>query len=406
MKLLITGIGIVSPAGIGKDNFYKSLTTGQTGLTDYEKSPATDKAGEVKDFKVKPFTKNLKQARSLTSASHFAIAASQLAARDASFSVDKTDPYRAGVLMGTGRQTVDKNTLAMQRAYERSLNEKGEFEHLKFAPKGVKEIPIKMLLHGAPNITTFVCNYELSLNGYSSTIVSGSNSFFDALLQTNLTLKRKMADMLFCGAADSTVGMQNIMGLVPAGAESAEDCNIVPGEGAVFFLMQTPENIREDCSIHAEILGCTGTIMRNEDDVEKNINTTLSQAGILPDDIDVIAGSHKAKTFYSKPVLQSIARCFRQKTEGIPACSPIPYVGYTRAASGAFDTALAISVLETGKVPPILQPIDGYNCEPLFYDENSCIEKNFKTALVLSIGLTGYVYSAVIGKPAKGSYCK
>lgn len=399
MKLSITGMGVVSPAGIGKENFYESLTHGRTGVDLYAANPFIRKAAIVKDFSVRQYTENFKQVRPLSNVSHFAIAASTMAAEDGNFTSRESDYYKTGIITGCNDQYDDNITLPTIRAYEKSLAENGEVDSVKLAEKGLLELPAKILLKTIANIPTFTCSYELSLHGYSSTVISGGNSLFETIVEADIAMERKMAESFFCGATDSLISPLDIMSLIPPDATTAEECSAIPGEGSVFFLIDDPQIAEKNkWKTYAEIMSCTGTLFKDMEDIEKNIERSLSQAHLEATDIDAIVASEGTRSILSKPVLASIAECFTKKTSAIPICSSLPYVGYTRAAIGAFDLAFGIFILETGMIPPVLHPVDTSSCAPLFCSAESPIERDCRTVLIINVGLTGCVYTAIIRK--------
>jgi 3-oxoacyl-[acyl-carrier-protein] synthase II len=400
MKLSITGMGVVSPAGVGKEIFYESLTNGRTGIDIYTADPLIRKAGIVKDFDVRLYTKKYKQVRSLAAVTHYAIAASKMAAEEGRFSSRATDPYISGIITGCNYQADDNHTHSIIRAYEKSLAENGEIDSLKLMQNGLLEIPALYLLTAVPNIPSFACSFELSLHGYCSTIISGSNSFFETLIEADIAMGRNMADSIFCGSTDSLISPIDIMTIVPPDATTADDCaETIPGEGSVFFLIDDTQIAEKNqWNIYADIVSCTGNLFHGCEDIEKNIERSLCQANLAAADIDAIVVSEGTGRVLSKPALESIAGCFTQKTSSIPISSPLPYVGYTRAAAGAFDLAFGIFMVETGKIPPMLQPVDTSCCAPLFCDKEFSIEKDCRTVLVINIGLAGCVYSAILRK--------
>ncbi len=398
MKLSITGLGIVSPAGINKDAFFESLSRGTTGIVQTDKNPLTRQAGIVKDFSVREFTRNFKQARPLSRASHFAIAASTMAAGDGDFLLDETGDHRTGIINATNSQFDDSVTLPFLSAYEKSLDESGKSDSVLFVSRGMRELPAKYPLASIANISTFACSYELSLNGYSNTL-TGSNGFFEAIIEADIAMRGKMADRFFCGAADSQVNPTRIIKLIPPGVEQCEHLTRIPGEGAAFFLLEEPSRAEETgSSIYADILSCTGSLFYKPEDMEENIATSLNRAGRTADDIDVIIVSHEADMLCSGPVLESIAGCFSTKKDEIPVSSHLPFTGYAGAAAGAFDLAFSLFILEAGKVPPFLDSPATQSIWPLRFHTEECIAGQYHTILILNIGLTGCLYSVVVEK--------
>ncbi len=400
MKLSITGMGIVSPAGIGIENFYESLTKGNTGVGHYEKNPFTRKAGAVKDFSVRQYTKNFKQARPLAKVAHLAIAASKMAAEDGCFSSCESDPYKTGIITGTNEQFDDSNTQPIIQGYEQLLGESGNIESEKLASKGLRELPAKYILQVIPNIATFTCSYELSLNGYSSTIISGSNASFETFIMADIALKRKMADSFFCGATDSLLNPIDVISLIPPGATTVEECTSIPGEGSVFFLIDDASVVdKKKNKVYANITSCTSSLFLHNEDIRRTIEDALLSANLTSNDIDAIVASEGSRSVFSRPVLKAISKVFTTRAEAVPLCSPLPYVGYTRAVAGAFDLTFGVFILETGKIPPMLQPIDTSFCKSLYCAKDVCIDKKCDTVLIINIGLTGCINCVILQEP-------
>lgn len=105
-RVVITGVGVISPVGSGKDAFYNALLAGQSGIdkiTAFDASEyATQIAGEVKDFDVTEFGVDKKEARRMDRSSALAIGAAVMAMKDANLDMDKEDADRCGTIVGTG----------------------------------------------------------------------------------------------------------------------------------------------------------------------------------------------------------------------------------------------------------------------------------------------------------------
>lgn len=399
MHLSITGMGVVSPAGIGKEHFYQSLKNGRSGIGQYAANPITGKGGQVDEFNVRPFTNNFKQLRPLARASHFAAAASTLTAEDGEFHTRQPDRNRVGVITGCSGQSDDSNTSAIIRAYEQSSRGNSSCDSVSLTRKGLLELPTKYLLSSAANIPCFIAGYELALNGYSNTIISGGTSFFEAILEADTAMSMRMADSFFCGATDSLLNPVDIINLIPPGTTTAKECTVVPGEGAVFFLIDSAlvaEN--KNYPNYGELVSCTGSLVRKTEDIAGNIQHSLQEAELSPADIDAVVIAEGADGSLSESLLQAIAGCFPRNGSLIPFCSPLPYTGYTRAAAGSFDLAFGLFILETGLIPPVLQPIDTSRCRPLVCDQSNCIERACTNVLMVHLGLTGCVYSTIVQK--------
>ena len=110
-RVVITGLGAVTPVGIGKENFYNALLAGQSGIgpiTRFDASEyATRIAGEVKDFDITNYGVDKKEARRMDRSVEFAIGAAVLACEDANLDLDKANLDRCGTVVGTGIGGID-----------------------------------------------------------------------------------------------------------------------------------------------------------------------------------------------------------------------------------------------------------------------------------------------------------
>ena len=110
-RVVITGLGAVTPVGIGKENFYNALLAGQSGIGPITRFDASDYAtriaGEVKDFDITNYGVDKKEARRMDRSVEFAIGAAVLACEDADLDLDKADLDRCGTVVGTGIGGID-----------------------------------------------------------------------------------------------------------------------------------------------------------------------------------------------------------------------------------------------------------------------------------------------------------
>jgi len=370
LNLSITGIGIVSPVGVGKDAFYSHINNGESGIKDLKNSVITQ-AGEVAGYNLRAFTKNIKQAFPLAKSAHFAIGASRMAYEDAGLEPEQADPYAIGIVEATHIPVKASNTMPFINSYEKACDG-GEFSPALFAQKSILELPTKLGLQQSPNMSTFCCSYELSIHGYSNTIITGGNAFFDALIESGIAIKAGRVSSILCGAADSLLNPVDIMSIIPSEAEKPEQCTTITGEGAVFLFLE-PTSIRKGSS-YATVMSCHGRRYKGFEDVRDTFEAVFTDAGISAEDIDLIVGSQNGEPLNNGEVLGGIKTFFKHRD--IPVTSPLPYLGYTRAAAGAFDVVHALSIFE-GKEQPM---------EKILH------------ALIFSITPSGYVYGMVLAK--------
>ena len=171
-RVVITGLGAVTPVGIGKENFYNALLAGQSGIGPITRFDASDYAtriaGEVKDFDITNYGVDKKEARRMDRSVEFAIGAAVLACEDADLDLDKADLDRCGTVVGTGIGGID----SIHEVYE-TLFEKG--------PGRVSPFAVPMMI---ANMTSARVSIRLGLKGPVITDVtactSGTNAIGDA----------------------------------------------------------------------------------------------------------------------------------------------------------------------------------------------------------------------------------
>src|SRR5947209_3609750 len=154
-RVVVTGIGVVSPNGIGRKAFSEAIVEGRSGVSRIESfdtaGQAVKIAGEIKNFDVLPYLgEHKKNAKLMSRAVGFAVGAAALAAEDAGLDSDRLDPERFGVCMGTGITPVDVAELAGPMA--RGLGDDGVFDVGRFTVAQAESIFPLWLLRHLPNM--------------------------------------------------------------------------------------------------------------------------------------------------------------------------------------------------------------------------------------------------------------
>ena len=163
-RVVITGLGAITPVGIGKENFYNALLEGKSGIGPITRFDASDYAtriaGEVKDFDITQYGVDKKEARRMDRSVEFAIGAAVLAADDAKLALDEEDLDRCGTVVGTGIGGID----SIHEVYE-TLFEKG--------PGRVSPFAVPMMI---ANMTSARVSIRLGLKGPVITDVTACTS--------------------------------------------------------------------------------------------------------------------------------------------------------------------------------------------------------------------------------------
>ena len=201
-EVWITGIGIVSPIGIGKENISRSLAEGRSGIGPISRIDVEDfpvrLAGEVKDFRPRDYVRNRKSLKITRLITQLALAAGKLAWEDAELE-NGTEPGRAGITMSAGRVTGDLTEVAP--AVYASLDEEGRFDLAAYAYHSTVHMPPYWFLRHIPNMVPTHVSIELGLKGPSDTNCTTVVGGLLALEEAADIIRRHDADVMLAGGA-------------------------------------------------------------------------------------------------------------------------------------------------------------------------------------------------------------
>src|SRR5512139_406130 len=254
-RLCITGIGVVSPIGIGKEEFLLSLRKGRSGIEEIKEFDThfshSKKGGVVRSFHPKDFIPAAK-IRRLDRASQFAIAASKLALADAQFSVTQENSSRVGVVLGSGFC---------------GLSSSEEF-HRSQVLKGFLDLNPMLFPNTVPNAPSSYVSIELGIHGVNSTLVQSFCSAEAALLFACHQLRKGKADLVLTGGVDELSkflfrGFSELHFLAVDQGHGERCCpydkmrnGLVLGEGAGLLVLEREEQARSRRGrIYGYILG-------------------------------------------------------------------------------------------------------------------------------------------------------
>lgn len=360
-RVVVTGLGAVSPIGIGKENFWEALKAGKNGIskiTHFDPTGYTSQiAGEVQDFDPVQFI-DKKEIKRMDRYTQFALAATRLAFDDAQ--IKNIDSERTGVFVGAGIGGM--NTLHNQ--YEK-LFSKGPSRISPFF------IPMMIANMAAGNIAI-----AFKLQGPCECIVtacaSGTNSIGDAFL----VIQRGEADMMFAGGSEAAISPAGVAGFAsmkalcadhnddPAHASRPFDKNrsgFVMGEGAGIIVLESLEHAKaRGAHIYAEIVGYG----RNDDAYHittpapggitqaKCMKLALDDAGLKPEEIDYINAHGTSTQFNDKGETEAIKNLFGEHAYKLAVSSTKSMTGHMLGAAGGIEAIATILSVENDIVHP------------------------------------------------------
>jgi len=350
-RVVITGLGVISSIGIGKDAFWDNLIQGRSGISEvtaFDTSKhATHLGGEVKDFKPEDFIS--KNRIKLTGrASQLAIAATKLALEDAGLDKKSISDLRASVCLGTTMGEIKSVEDADQDWIKTGKN---RLKGLSVYRSPVNNIPsnvaIEFNLRGRNRIFTTACasgNYAI---GYG----------YDLLLANE-------ADLVVAGGSDAFSWIA-FTGFNKVNATAPEKCQpfdknrkgMIPGEGAGVVIIERLEAaIKRNATIYAEILGyglsCDAFHMTNPqvEGVTRCMRNALKEAGILSSEVDYISAHGTGTVFNDKTECAAINEVFGSRKVVISSIKSM--LGHTMGAASAIEAITCCLSIGNGIIPP------------------------------------------------------
>lgn len=417
-RVVITGVGVVSPIGIGTTSFWNNLKTGKAGIGQLQSVPAEQLpcklAAEIRDFDPARLLPEKKHLKVMSRDIQLGVASASLAMTDADLERNEVDPDRLGVIYGAGRISTTPQELAEA---VRACSEGGaDFELTRWGEDAMGRIAPLWLLRQLPNMPACHVSIEYNARGPNNTITSRDSSAILALNEAICCIERGAADAMIVGACGSNIDPVDIarMSLFEGLSRRADDpehaCRpfdfdrdgTIVGEGAATFVVEDYDHaVRRGADIYCEILGtgsgCDGSGFANEaggTGLVRAITQAMNRAGIGPRELGHI-NAH-GKSTQSDDLVESRAyhRVFGNDTEKIPVTALKSYFGHCDAGSGAVELAGSVLALRHGELPMTLNyEIPDPRCRiNVVHDE----PLRLRTRAALSVNRTNVGQSAAV----------
>ncbi len=404
-RVVITGMGAVTPCGIGVDNFWKAMLEGKSGVTlieriDTEKQ-AVKIAAEIKDKDFNPEDYiDPKEAKRMDRYTQFAMVAADEAIEDSGIDNANIDPYRIGVIVSSaagGFHTFEKNHLAML--------EKGP---TKGSPFTVPMLIVDMasgrisIKHGYKGLNKVVV----------SACATGTHSIGDAFR----SIQYGDADVIVAGGCEATITTLGVGAFTACRALSKRNDEpqkasrpydkdrdgFIMGEGAAVLILEEYEHAKaRGAKIYAEIVGYGQTADAHDivaPDPEgkgalKSMEFALKDAGMKPEEIDYINPHGTSTGLGDMAESQAIAQIFgdKDKNPNLLVSSTKSMHGHMLGATGAVEAIVCVKAITDGKVPPTIN-LDNQDehVANLDYVPHKARVKKVHAALSNSFGFGGH----------------
>ena len=377
VRVVVSGVGVVSPIGIGNDSYWQSLRTGQCGideLTSIPSGPLPCKlAAEIRDFEPSNYLRDLKFLKVMSRDIQLGVSAAALAMDDADLAEGDLEPERLGVEFGAGRMSTTPQELA--EAVRQCSSRSDEFQQTRWGEDGLGEITPLWLLRQLPNMPACHVSIDHNARGPNNTITSRDASALLALAEAVRVIERGAADCMIVGACSSSIHPVDITKLSlfeglshrnePDRAvrpfDFERDGTIV-GEGAAAFVIEEYNHaVRRGAEIYGEVLGvgagCDGKGYSNGaggTGLVRAIEAAMRRSGIRPDEIGHINAHGKSTQRDDLVEARAYHLALGDAANEIPVTALKSYFGHFDAGCGAVELAGSLLALRHAELPATL----------------------------------------------------
>jgi len=365
-RIVITGLGVISSVGIGKDAFTENIFQGVSGIkpiSSFDTAAFTVKvAGQINDFAPETIL-GPKGLRTLDRSIKLVVSAVKLALDDSRLEITEANSRDTGIAVGTTFGSLS----SICDFDKEALTEGVRYVNPAFFPNTVINSPASQ------------ASIKFNIKGFNITISTGFSASLDALNYAGNALRNSRAKIALCGGVEEFC-IQTFLGFYKAGCLT-DFRGVVLGEGAgIIVLEELNTALARKAKIYAEVLGFGSAIQ----DLKRSMQLSLEEAGLTPEKIDYINSAANSAEEFSAKEEKAIGELFGERAKAIPISSIKPLVGESFSASGSLQIAAAISALEKQVAPP----------EMLNQAQASKIEN----VLINTAGMTGSNSSLIISK--------
>jgi len=398
-RVVVTGLGIVSPLGIGVENNWDAVTRGKSGIGPITRFDTTDFpskiAGEVKDFKPEEYIEK-KEIKKMDTFLHYSLAAGKMAVQDSGLVISDENAERVGVLVGSGLgglETIEK--------YHSILLEKG--------PKKISPFFVPMLI---VNLAPGHISMHFGCKGPNSSMVTACATGNHSIGEAFKIIQRGDADAMIAGGVESTITPLAVGGFCAMKALSTRNDEpqrasrpfekdrdgFIIAEGAGILVMEEMETAKKrGADIHAEIIGfgCNADAYHitapspNGEGAARCMILALKDSSLNSDDIDYVNAHGTSTQMNDLSETQAMKTVFPDYAKKVAVSSTKSMTGHMLGAAGGVESIFSVLSLKNGLIPPT---INYETPDPeciLDYVPNQARQQSVKTVMSNSFGFGG-----------------
>jgi 3-oxoacyl-[acyl-carrier-protein] synthase II len=405
-RVVITGVGVLTPLGCDLEEFWRNLLAGKSGIAPVTRFDTTNFdskiGGEVKDFKPEEFMP-LKETRRTDRFTQYAVGAAKKALADSGIDISKADANRIGVLIGSGiggMETIEEQSAIL----------------LKKGPGRVSPFMIPMLI---VNMASGYVSMLLGAKGPNLAVVSACATATHALGEATRAIIHNDADVMIAGGTEAAITQFGYAGFCAMKAMStrndeperasrpfdAQRDGFVMGDGAGVCILESLEHARKrHAKIYCEVVGygITGDAYHmsapapDGEGAARSMAMALCHAKLNPEQVQYINAHGTSTQMGDKCETQAIKTTFGEHAKKLAVGSTKSMTGHLLGAAGAVETAVCALAIRDGIVPPT---INYENPDPdcdLDYVPNHAREMKVDACVNNSLGFGGHNATLIV----------
>lgn len=406
-RVVITGLGVISPIGNDVTTFWNNLIEGRSGIHPYTAFPSEGYdckiAGEVKGIDLHSFFKNPKDGRRADRFTQFAMAASKMALADANFDISTINLERVGVMIGSGIGGLQSMEMETKRLYEKG-------------PSRVSPFTIPMMIG---NMASGLVSMEFGFRGPNMSIVTACATSNNTIGEAWRIIKFGDADAFVAGGTEATVSPLGIAGFASMRALSTRNDEpekasrpfdkdrdgFVMGEGAGILVIEELEHAKKrGANIYCELVGyglgadayhMTSPLPEGEG-ASRCMQMALNHAMINPQEVDYINAHGTSTPIGDICETKAVKRALGEHAYKVLVSSTKSMTGHLLGAAGGVELAASVLTIKHGVIPPTIN-LDEPDPEcDLDYVPKVAREAKVRVAMSNSFGFGGHNATLII----------
>ncbi len=387
-RVVVTGVGVVSPIGSTQETFWQSLVGGRSGISRLDSSPQNGYpdacAGEVREFngRIEDFgtlEKDVKKAirkalKLMNRETRMAVAAAQHALADSDLGAGGLEPERIGVCFGAGFASMMPHDFLA--GVENCTNEHSEFNFSRWGTEGVEQVAPLWLLTCLPNMAACHIAIHNDLRGPNNSITQREAAANLAVAEGCHVIADDAADAIVVGATGTTLLPFNLLHTVmeqdmaPGGGDPTKVCRpfdrdrsgSVVGEGAAALILEDLHSAtRRGAKIYGEVCGAGSSCVVERNHVPRcstalanAIRATLRSADANPDAVGHLHAHGLSTRRSDIAEARAIREVFGDRADELPVVAAKSHLGNAGAGGGAIELVASLLALKHGRLFPVL----------------------------------------------------